>query len=84
MDYAQDQLLKKVQMLSFVLVDVNLYLNTHPKDGAALNYFDKYRALLKKAQDEYTSVYGPLTPGSVNSADGWTWIDKPWPWEMEA
>ncbi|WP_027399073.1 spore coat protein CotJB [Anaerovorax odorimutans] len=84
MDYSRMEMLKKIQMLSLVLLDTNLFLDTHPMDTAALNFYDKYRALLEKTRDEYTSMYGPLTPASVNTSDGWTWIDKPWPWEMEA
>ena len=34
------EMLRRVQMLNFVLVDVNLFLNTHPNDTAALKYTD--------------------------------------------
>lgn len=78
-----NELLKRIQYLSFALVDVNLYLDTHPMDIAALNYYHNYRALYNQAVSEYTARYGPLTPGTVESRNRWTWIDKPWPWERE-
>ena len=81
---SEHELFKKIQIISFLLVDVNLYLDTHPTDMAALNYYHKYRALNEKAVSEYAAQYGPLTPGTVESTNRWTWIDKPWPWEMEA
>ncbi|MFA5528055.1 MAG: spore coat protein CotJB [Peptostreptococcales bacterium] len=79
-----NELLRRIQYLSFVLVEVNLYLDTHPTDMAALNYYHTYKALYNRALSEYTSQYGPLTPGTVESRNRWTWIDKPWPWEREA
>jgi len=79
----RDEMLKKVQMLSFVLVDVDLFLDTHPDSKAALNYHEKYAALYQQAKDEYEAEYGPLTCGSVNIKDEWSWINNPWPWEME-
>ena len=79
----RNEALRRVQILNFVLADTALYLDTHPMDTAALNFYDKYRALLMEAEEEFTSTYGPLTPDSVNTAYGWTWIDNPWPWEME-
>lgn len=79
----REEMLRRVQMLSFVLVDVNLFLNTHPTNQAALNYYKKYMTMYQQAKDEFEAAYGPLTSGAVNIEDGWTWIDKPWPWELE-
>ena len=81
---SQHELFKKIQTISFVLVDINLYLDTHPTDMAALNYYHKYKALKDQLAYEYTTSYEPLTSGTVTSTNRWTWIDKPWPWEMEA
>ena len=34
---------------------------------------------------EYEKNFGPLTVGGVDdNADSWTWIQGPWPWELEA
>ena len=64
-------------------MDVNLFLNTHPTNQAALNYHKKYTALYQQAKAEYEAAFGPLTCEGVNVENGWTWIDKPWPWELE-
>jgi spore coat protein JB len=80
---SEDIMMRKVQMLSFVLVDVGLFLDTHPYDEAALRFFDKYRALYDSALAEYEETYGPLTRAGVDIDDGWSWINNPWPWEME-
>lgn len=77
------EMLKRVQMLEFVLIDVNLFLNTHPDCEAALNFYGKYQALHKQAVDEYEKNFGPITAAGVNVEEGWSWINNPWPWEME-
>lgn len=79
----RQEMLRKVQMLGFVLVDVNLFLNTHPDNTAALNFYDKYNALYQQAVAEFEENYGPLCATGVNVEDGWSWINNPWPWEME-
>ena len=79
----REEMLRRVQMLDFVLVDVNLFLNTHPNDQAALNFFLKYNEMHMQAVAEYESTFGPLTPEGVNIEDGWSWINRPWPWELE-
>lgn len=80
----QHELFRKIQILEFVVHDAALYLDTHPMDQEALNYFHKYREMLNAAVTEYTECYGPLTAASVVSKNKWTWIEKPWPWQMEA
>ena len=79
----REEMLRRVQMLSFVLVDTNLFLNTHPDNKAALNFYNKYNEMHKMAVAEYESAFGPLTASGVNIEDGWSWIEKPWPWELE-
>ena len=81
---SQQELFRKIQTLEFVLYDTGLYLDTHPADQEALCYYHTYREMLAAAVDEYTACYGPLTMDAVLSKNKWTWIEKPWPWEVEA
>jgi len=81
---AQQELFRKIQIYGFVLADTALYLDTHPTDQAALNYYEKYRQINRKAIEEYTRCYGPLTLDDVDVNNKWTWIEKPWPWQWEA
>lgn len=80
----RSELLKKIQILEFVMYDAALYLDTHPCDEAALNYFMHYRELKDQAVAEFAACYGPLTMDTVESNSYWTWVEHPWPWEMEA
>lgn len=80
---SRNELMRRVQMLSFVLVDAGLYLDTHPTDKAALNFFNKYNALYMSARAEYEKSYGPLSMTGTNDTNNWSWIDEPWPWQKE-
>ena len=79
----REEMLRKVQMLTFVITEVNLFLDTHPDDRAALRFYDKYDHLYKQAVAEYEDRYGPLTVYGSNAENGWNWTETPWPWELE-
>lgn len=78
------QLLQDIQIVAFVIQDVQLFLDTHPTCAGALDYFNYYNNLLTALTSEYEEKFGPLTVYGVDSTNGWTWIEEPWPWEKEA
>jgi spore coat protein JB len=80
----QAELFRMIQIYDFVIHDTALYLDTHPTDQVALEYYEKIRDLYKKVVAEYVACYGPITIEDVDARNKWTWIEKPWPWEMEA
>ena len=75
-------LLYQVQMYGFVLDEARLYLDTHPNNQMALEYYRKYSELYRDAVEEYEKSCGPLTANSLTSTDGdaWRWIEGGWPW----
>lgn len=76
------QMLDWVDMVSFAVTEANLYLDTHPKDTAALAYFQEYKKLRKQALEDYSSMFGPLTIDTAMSGQQmWEWVNRPWPWE---
>ena len=76
----KNELLRKVQALSFAKVETELYLDTHPESTQALNYYKKILEELDDAMTEYQNKYGPLF-ADMTVGDKWTWIDGPWPWQ---
>lgn len=76
-------LMHRIQICDFALDEVKLFLDTHPRDTFALEYYAKYLELSKKATAEYVQKFGPLTPGDYDGGPCWRWVDNPWPWEME-
>ena len=80
---SREQALKNLQMLSFALYDVSLFLDTHPNDRMALEYYNKYKALSERARREFVEKYGPLSIADVDIKNGWNWVNDPWPWQIE-
>lgn len=78
---SKEQKMKAVRETSFALLDAGMYLDTHPCDGKALDYFSKYQQMHKEAVHDYEKHCGPLTISGVDTSDGWTWAEEPWPWE---
>ncbi len=77
-------MLKEIQQLEFVAVELNLFLDTHPQDQAALRHFYAVRDKLLAAVKRYEQIYGPLTVvGFTPKTCPWQWIEGPWPWEIE-
>ena len=76
-------LLRKVYEASFAVDDVILYLDTHPDDQDALNYYQYVSELRKQAMDAYEAQCGPLMIDEVRSDNYWTCVNNPWPWEGE-
>lgn len=75
------QLMKQLNEVSFAIDEVILYLDTHPCDQEAMNYYHRCLAMRQEAMCAYQSMFGPLTKDGIESDDYWTWIEGPWPWE---
>ncbi len=80
----RERAMRHVQITTFALVEANLYLDSHPDDTAALEYFKKYRELQAHAVAEYEKMFGPLFPSNGIDQCRWRWVETPWPWEYEA
>lgn len=77
----QAQLLHWINMVSFAVVDITEYLDTHPCDEEALKYFDHYIGLRRSAMQAYADQYGPLTIDTASPGSDWSWAAQPLPWE---
>ena len=77
------KLMKRIDDASFAMDDVILYLDTHPDDRNALNYYRYVVALRKEAVKAYEAAFGPLTIEDADDACTWSWLTERWPWEGE-
>lgn len=82
---ARLQLLRKINESSFAVDDIILYLDTHPCDDKALEYFQERITERRKMMAEYAKCYGPLTLDDAmeTCGDTWKWMEQPFPWEQE-
>ena len=78
------QLMHQIQQVSFALVDLNLFLDSHPDNMMALDFFREMQKKYTELVAEYEMMFGPLTAFDPHTEHGWTWIKEPWPWELEA
>ena len=80
----QQNLKRYIDFVSFAALDCAMFLDTHPKNSEALEYFEYYTNARKQALKEYSSRFSPLTLDTVpKGTDFWAWANEPWPWEME-
>ncbi len=77
----QHAMLMDIQKLQFTLLDLALFLDTHPNDPVALYRHQAYCAQLMQLKEAYEVNYGPLTIFSMEMGDTWRYINSPWPWE---
>ncbi|MCD7715001.1 MAG: spore coat protein CotJB [Lachnospiraceae bacterium] len=77
------QLLTYIDEVSFCAYDLMLYLDTHPEDERAIEYFGKYNGKRDRALEIYEEKYGPLNYGQTCrcNAGSVKWVTEPWPWE---
>ena len=79
----RENLMRRIQIADFAVREAGLYLDTHPMDAQALQYFNKQSALMKAASEEYVNKYGPINM-TDQKADSkvFDWVKGPWPWEV--
>jgi len=76
-------MLEKLQALDFTLVELNLYLDTHPEDLAALQQFNQMALERRHLAEHFQQLYGPLQNfGHSFSRFPWEWVNTPWPWQV--
>jgi spore coat protein JB len=78
------RLLRRIQELEFIAVELNLYLDNHPNDTRALTEYNRVHDELRKQIEQYDRSCGPLLGfgQSRNHGNTWLWAEQPWPWEM--
>ncbi|HBG21807.1 MAG: spore coat protein CotJB [Syntrophaceticus sp.] len=85
MNKSRVRMLRELQEIEFALVELNLYLDTHPNDEEAINNFNTLAIRLQQAKQSYEAKFGPLInfghSGPVQAP--WKWIEEPWPWEID-
>ncbi|MEG0924217.1 MAG: spore coat protein CotJB [Anaerovoracaceae bacterium] len=75
--------MRAVQMYDFAMEDTGLFLDTHPTNKMALQFYGDTRKKYIEAVEDYEEQFGALNASDVDVSDSWTWVNSPWPWEME-
>ena len=79
-----NQSLTELQALEFVMLELGLYLDTHPDDKEALELYRTYQQLYHKGVMAYGEKCGPMTHHMPVDDKDYTWLKDPWPWDIAA
>lgn len=72
------EMINQIRALNFAIIELGLYLDTHPEDQRTVCMHREYSKQVKELKDEYQKMYGPLT--IFYPSNKWRWIEEPWPW----
>ena len=78
-DMRRQEMIDEIKALDFTIIELGLYLDTHPEDQRALCMHREYCKQVKDLKDKYQKMYGPLT--IFYPCNKWRWLEQPWPWE---
>jgi spore coat protein JB len=75
----RDKLLRQLSEYDFAVIELQIYLDSHPFDEEAEKKLNEYLKEAKILRDEFERKFGPIVATSENS-NSWGWIADPWPW----
>lgn len=81
MDENRERLMREIMAADFSIIDLNLYLDTHPNDLRAIMLRNNFINRSVSLRYEYERLYGPINAQLSPSSCPWQWIKSPWPWE---
>lgn len=75
--------LEEVQAMDFVIVELTLYLDTHPGDMDAIRQYNEFVKKRRAFVKQFEKEFGPMTScGYSYSKYPWEWKEAPWPWQV--
>ena len=77
-DMTKEEMLKKIKCYRFAIIELGLYLDTHPDDEKAICLHKEYANRFRDLDEKYQKVYGPLS--IMYPCNKWRWLEEPWPW----
>lgn len=77
----KEDLKLKIMEESFIVNDLNLYLDLHKNDNEIYREFKKHMNILKELMNKFDEKYNILTLNSNKNYYDWT--NGLWPWEVD-
>lgn len=75
----------ELRAYNFAIIDLALYLDTHPDDVNVKTLYDQYVAKfndLLKTLEQQNGMYTIYSSNVMNNSKNWTW-NKSFPWEID-
>ena len=77
----KEELFLDIGIVSFTLLELAMFLDTHPNDRTAMEYFNHYVRIKNQLEREFSRKYYPLNLSMAESNKEWRWGMAPLPWE---
>ena len=77
----QEKCLYELSAITFMMHELNLYLDLHPEDQSMFMLFKDYQKQAHRMMEEYEEKYGPLLVNSDKMTQSFNWVYNEWPWE---
>ena len=74
------QLMEHLQIISFAIDDLRLFIDTHPNCEDAIECISELMTLRHMVLKQYTTKYGRIYSYMVDTDNGWDWTSAPLPW----
>ena len=71
----KESLLNQLNEASFAMDEAVLFLDTHPNNAAAMQYYREAVNMRNHAMEAYERQFGPLTAGRV-MGNCWDWVTE--------
>ena len=81
MEKCENVLKDEIRALNFAILDLKLYLDTHPHECEKINIYNCFVEKYKMLLDEYQDKYGPMVCELCTSGYPWEWDENGWPWD---
>ena len=75
--------LAELMAIDFIRDEMKLYLDTHSDDSEAFGIYRDFLRLSEEAHKRYADRFGAITQQDMLSADRFSWLCSPWPWEYK-
>jgi spore coat protein JB len=76
-------MLQDLQAVDFVLVELTLYLDTHPLDSHSIQHYNQCAQKRMQLAHQFEAEFGPLKSyGQSFTRQPWQWVETPWPWQV--
>ncbi len=72
----REEMMMQLKAYKFSIIELSLYLDTHPEDEKALCLHREYCKKAKELEDKYQKMFGPLT--IFYPCNKWRWLEEPW------
>jgi len=83
MNAEQAAMMLKLQQLGFTLDDLQIYLDTHPYDGNAIERYNATATEYQNLAAQYSTKFTPLSEDMPsNREDEWAWGLDDYPWDF--